>query len=112
LRAVLRGVHVTLSRLERGILELLNADRRVLPITNQVAGTRRVDCRWPELKLTIELDGFKYHNSRHTWDEDHRREREARARGDDFRRYTYRDVFEDSRAMMRELRVLVPRRAA
>jgi hypothetical protein len=32
------------------------------------------------------------------------REREARARGDDFRRYTWGDVFEDPGPMVSELR--------
>ena len=75
-----------------------------LPVTNRVAGGRRVDCRWPEHRLTIELDGYRYHRSRHAWEQDRRREREARARGDEFRRYTYGDVLEDPRFMLPELR--------
>ena len=39
----------------------------------------------------------------HVWEQDRQREREARARGDDFRRYTWDDVFEHPRLMMREL---------
>jgi hypothetical protein len=35
-------------------------------------------------------------------------EREAHARGDEFRRYTYGDVFEHPQLMMSELRVLLP----
>jgi hypothetical protein len=44
-----------------------------------------------------------------TWvrEQDRRREREAYARGDHFRRYTYGDVFEDARPMLRELRALL-----
>jgi hypothetical protein len=49
-----------------------------------------------------------YHGSRHAWEEDRRREREARARGDEFRRYTYGDVVERPRLMLAELRVLLP----
>ena len=80
----------------------------VLPITNRPAGGRRVDCRWPDLRLTVELDGYRYHHSRHAWEQDRRREREARARGDEFRRYTYGDVFEDPKLMMAELRAILP----
>jgi hypothetical protein len=54
-------------------------------------------------RLTVELDGYRYHSSRHAWELDRRREREAYARGDDFRRYTYGDVFEDSAPMLAEL---------
>ena len=105
LRQVMRGdVRVTLSALERRFLKLLRAEQLPLPLTNRPAGGRRVDCRWPEHRLTVGLDSYQFHNSRHSWEQDRLREREARARGDDFRRYTYRDVFEDPRLMIRELR--------
>jgi very-short-patch-repair endonuclease len=71
------------------------------------AGGRRVDCRWPERTLTVELDGYRYHRSRHAWEQDRRREREARARGDDFRRFTYGDLLEDPRYLLAELRALL-----
>jgi very-short-patch-repair endonuclease len=76
---------------------------------NRRAGTRRVDCRWPDIALTVELDGYRYHNSRHAWENDRRREREARARGDEFRRYTYGDVYEEPAAMLAELNLLLCR---
>ncbi len=109
LRRVLRGeVHVTLSELERRFLALLGDTGLVLPQTNRRAGERRVDCRWPEQRLIVELDSYRYHQSRRAWEQDRRREREARARGDEFRRYTYGDVFEDPRLMLQELRQLLP----
>jgi very-short-patch-repair endonuclease len=105
LRRIMHGdVRVTLSKLEARFLKHMCAERFPLPITNRPAGGHRVDCRWPEHGLTVELDGYRFHNSRHSWEQDRRREREARARGDDFRRYTYRDVFEDPRLMLAELR--------
>ena len=109
LRRVMSGdVKVTLSKLESHFLELLRTEGLPLPITNKPAGGRRVDCRWPDHRLTVELDGYQFHNSRHSWEQDRRREREARARGDDFRRYTYGDVFERPAPMLRELRYLRP----
>jgi hypothetical protein len=108
LRAVLRGeVHVTLSKLESRFLDCLRAAELPLPVTNRTAGGRRVDCRWSEQRLTVELDSYRYHHTRHAWERDRRREREAFARGDEFRRYTYADVTEDPRLMLRELRVLL-----
>jgi very-short-patch-repair endonuclease len=104
LRRVIHGdIHVTLSRLEAHFLELLRNENLPLPITNKPAGGHRVDCRWPEHRLTVELDGYRFHNSRHSWEQDRRRERQARARGDDFPRYTYGDVFEHPRPMLAEL---------
>ncbi len=113
LRAVLSGeVPVTQSLLERRFLGLLDEHRLPRPTTNKPTGTFRVDCRWPDFRLTVELDSYRFHNSRHAWEQDRRREREARARGDDFRRYTYGDACEDPRSMLCELRALLERRAA
>ena len=108
LRKVMRGdVHVTLSRLERRFLERLKGAALPLPETNRVAGTKRVDCRWPQHDLTVELDSYRFHNSSHAWELDRRREREAHSRGDQFRRYTRDDVFEDPKRMLAELRGLL-----
>jgi len=109
LRKILRGeVRVTLSKLERVFLRRLRQAGLGLPETNRPAGGRRVDCRWPEQRLTVELDSYRFHHSRYAWEQDRRREREARARGDEFRRYTYGDVFEEPRLMLGELRELLP----
>jgi very-short-patch-repair endonuclease len=108
LRAVLRGeARVALSKLERRFLERLRQAGLPLPRTNRPAGGRFVDCRWPDQRVTVELDSYRYHRSRYAWEQDRRREREAYARGDQFRRYTYGDVFEEPGAMLTELRGLL-----
>ena len=108
LRAALRGeARVTLSPLERRFLKLLTEAGLSLPETNRRAGAHWVDCRWPEKRLTVELDSYRYHHTRHAWEQDRRRERRARARGDEFRRYTWGDVYEDRRFMLAELRALL-----
>jgi Transcriptional regulator, AbiEi antitoxin len=110
LMRVLHGdVRVTLSRLESRFLNRLRKADLPLPVTNRVADGRRVDCRWPERRLTVELDSYRFHNSRHSWEQDRQREREARARGDEFRRYTWADVVEEPRLMLTELRGLLGR---
>jgi hypothetical protein len=43
----------------------------------------------------------------HAWELDRRREREARARGDDFRRFTWGDVFNHPGQMLTELRAVI-----
>jgi hypothetical protein len=55
----------------------------------------------------VELDSYRFHHSRHAWEQDRRRERDARARGDEFRRYTWADVFEEPAQMLAELRRLL-----
>jgi hypothetical protein len=104
----MRGeAHVLLSKLEKRFLARLRAVGLPLPRTNRVAGGRRVDCRWPEHRLTVELDSYQFHHTRHAWEQDRKREREAYARGDEFRRYTWGDVFEGPAPMMRELGALL-----
>jgi hypothetical protein len=108
LRRVLHGdAPVVLSELERLFLALLREVGLPLPITNRLAGGFYVDCRWPGHRLTVELQSYGFHNSRHSWDQDHRRPRIARRRGDRFRSYTWTDVAEDPRDMLRELRELL-----
>ena len=113
LRRTLRGdVRVTLSALEKRFLTRLREAHLPLPETNRPAGGRRVDCRWPERGLTVELDSYRFHHSRHAWEQDRRREREAHARGDEFRRYTWGDVYEHPRLMLKELAGLLRGRAS
>lgn len=111
LRDVLRGdVPISLSRLESTFLTLVRDSGLPTPHTNRRAKGRRVDCRWPAYRLTVELDSYRFHRSRHAWELDRRREREAHARGDEFRRYTYDDVVAHPRQMLRELRSLLRQR--
>lgn len=109
--AVLGEIPVTLSQLERRFRRVLADAGLPLPDeTNAPAGEGRVDCRYHDPPLTIELDSYGFHASRHAWEQDRRREREAYARGDEHRRYTYGDVFEDPALMLSELRSLLARR--
>src|SRR4051794_14037540 len=116
LRAVMRGeTPVTIGEMERVFFEVLRAANLPLPATNKRVDGRRVDCRWPG--LTVELDSYRFHNSRYGWEQDREREREARKRGDEFRRYTWWDVTDGRAAMLAELRELIrsgcaPRSAA
>jgi hypothetical protein len=108
LRRVLWGdIPVTLSRLECLSLAAVRDAALPLPETNRPASSRRVDCRWPEHRLTVELDSYRYHHTRHSWELDREREREARARGEEFRRYTWTDVTENRRSMLTDLRRLL-----
>jgi hypothetical protein len=108
LRRVIWGeVPVSLSRLESRFLERLREAGLPLPEMNGRVDGRYVDCRWPDHHLTVELDSYRYHRTRHVWEQDHQREREARARGDEFRRYTWLDVAEEPDPMVADLRQLL-----
>ena len=62
LRRILRGDEpVTMSALERRFLRVLEAAGLPRPQTNRIASGRYVDCRWPEQRLTVELDSYRFH---------------------------------------------------
>jgi hypothetical protein len=106
--AVMYGeVPVTLSETERVFFEALREEGLPLPEMNRPAGGRRIDARWPGHRLTVELDSYRYHNSRHAWEQDRQRERAARAREDQFQRFTWADVVERPRVTERDLRRLL-----
>jgi hypothetical protein len=107
LRAIMRGdTPVTLSKMERLAFARISAAGLPLPEANRIASERRVDLRWPGL-LTVELLSYRFHNSRYAWERDHARRREARARGEEFRAYTWTDVTEEAGPMVAEIRRLV-----
>lgn len=104
LRMVAQGDHaLLLSKMEREFRALLRAAGLPLPVTNRREGAHYVDCRWPGRRLTVELDSYRFHRTRKAWEDDHERRRAARARGDAFRNYTWRDVHEAPAAMLSEL---------
>jgi hypothetical protein len=96
------AVPVSLSKMERMFFEAVREAGLPLPETNRSADGRRVDCRWPG-RLTVELDSYQFHNSHYSWEQGRRREREARARNEEFRRYTWTDVTEERDAMIADL---------
>jgi hypothetical protein len=109
LRRVMSGDEpVTLSRLESAFIALLRAHNLPLPKTNRRIGNHRLDCRWDDPSVTVELDSYRFHNSRHAWEQDRAREREARRRGEQPpRRYTWVDVVEEPEPTVRELTALL-----
>jgi hypothetical protein len=110
LRAIYQGDHpTTLSKMERKFLQLLKAHRFPPPQTNRHHAEGYVDCRWPAHHVTVELDSYRFHATRKAWERDVRRPRAARRRGDEHRRYTWADVFEDDAEMLAELDEVLPR---
>ncbi|MDX6692171.1 MAG: hypothetical protein QOG15_3628 [Solirubrobacteraceae bacterium] len=83
------GADVTLSILEDGFLALLKRHNLPLPRTNIDHAGDKVDCRWPEHNLTIELLSYTYHATRHAFETDI-----ARRRRSNHIAYTYGDIHE------------------
>ena len=93
---------VTLSFLEDGFLDLLTRNRLPLPRTNIDHHSDKVDCHWPEHDLTIELLSYRYHASRHAFEQD-----VARRRRSHHVAYTYGDIFERAEGTAAEVEQLL-----
>jgi len=100
---------ILLSELEHRFHTVLVEKALPPPKTNRREQEGFVDCRWPGHHLTVELDSYRFHRSRQAWESAYRRRRAARARGDEFRAYTWFDVAEDQTHMLGELAELLPR---
>jgi hypothetical protein len=108
LRRVMNGdTRALLSELERGFIALLRKHNLPLPRTNIPKDGHWVDCRWEEYPVTVELDSYRFHNTRHAWETDHTRGRKARRRGDEYRRYVWGDVFEEPDETAADVRQLL-----
>ncbi|MDX6679936.1 MAG: hypothetical protein QOE31_3988 [Solirubrobacteraceae bacterium] len=93
---------VTLSELEAGFVALLRKHRLPLPRTNVDHHGDKVDCHWPDHDLTIELMSYRYHASRHAFEQD-----VARRRRSNHIAYTYGDVFERAAQTAAEVAALL-----
>jgi hypothetical protein len=98
---------ILLSELERRFHAVLVGQSLPLPRTNRRETEGFVDCRWPQHRLAVELDSYRFHRSRKSWEAGYRRRRAARRRGDEFRSYTWFDVVEDQSHMLGELAELL-----
>jgi very-short-patch-repair endonuclease len=91
------------SHLERLFLSLVRAARLPRPRTNhEIAGHAR-DFVWPEQRLVVETDGYRYHSSRQARRRDSRRDRELTARGWRPARFTYEEIAFERDEVGREL---------
>jgi hypothetical protein len=108
LRRVIHGdERALLSVLERGFIALLRKHDLPLPRTNIPKDGHWVDCRWHEPPVTVELDSYQFHSTKHAWRQDYQREREARQRQDAYRRYIWDDVFDEPEPTVADLRQLL-----
>jgi very-short-patch-repair endonuclease len=85
------------SHLERLFLKLTRRAKLPKPRTNHEIAGRRRDFTWPDQRLVVETDGYRYHSSPAAKRRDNRRDRELTALGWRPVRFTYEEVaFEPS----------------
>lgn len=82
----------TRSLYERRLLRLLTAAGLPLPLTNVMLGDELVDGWWPDLKLVLEFDGWRYHGSRDRFERDRLRDQVLATAGHQVLRVTRRQI--------------------
>jgi predicted transcriptional regulator of viral defense system len=85
-------VEGTRSELERRFLGLCRQAGLPLPEANARIGRYTVDFVWPERRLVVETDGYRYHRGRQAFEDDRERDLRLRALGFDVLRFSYRQV--------------------
>jgi len=87
-----QSLHDTRSKYERRLLKLLRAAELPLPITNTLVAGKLVDGIWPDLKLVLEVDGWKDHRKRGQFETDRLRDQHLAASGHRVMRITTRQI--------------------
>jgi very-short-patch-repair endonuclease len=97
------------SHLERMFLALTRKARLPKPASNlEIAGRSR-DFAWPDQRLVVETDGYRYHSSRQAKRSDNRRDRQLTAQGWRPVRFTYEEIAFEPAEVAKELVVLLSR---
>jgi len=94
------------SPLEVAFLTLIEQGGLPRPRTNAPLNGHEVDAYWPDLKLIVELDGWRFHNTRQDFQRDRERDRDLTAAGQRVVRFTHRDIHERPAHVVETLRRL------
>lgn len=81
LLASYEGPLPTLTELEERGLEMIGRAGVPVPVAQHYAAAGRVDFYWPERKLILEMDSFRWHSSRDRFEQDRARDAEHLAQG-------------------------------
>jgi hypothetical protein len=99
----------TRSVLEERFFELCEIGGLPLPQVNAPLGRFMVDFFWPDVRLVVETDGVRVHNTRVKFEEDRARDAELTAAGFRVVRFTWQQITEDPAAVIAVLRRLLGR---
>jgi very-short-patch-repair endonuclease len=93
----------TRSDLERDFLNLCRRHGLPRPEVNVKLGRWTVDFLWPAERLAVETDSWGYHRGSVAFEDDHARDLDLRRRGYEVRRFTERQIVEESSVVAADL---------
>ena len=91
---------LTRSEAERRFLALIRAAKLPPPRTNVRVGRHEVDFLWAAERLIVEVDGFRFHSSRHAFERDRARDADLAALGHKVVRVTWRQIVREPYAVV------------
>ena len=98
---------ITRSDLERRFRTFLRKQHLPPPVHNTLVEGFVVDALWPDVRLIVELDGYRVHGRRRSFEDDRRRDRMLHAAGYTVIRITWRQLRDEPDAIARDLRALL-----
>jgi very-short-patch-repair endonuclease len=97
----------TQSDLERALLELIGSTDLPRPRTNILIEGELVDCAWPTHKLIVEVDSYRYHKTRRSFESDRARDAKLQKAGWRVLRITDRRLFNDPAGVLADVRAML-----
>ncbi|HWE33824.1 MAG TPA: DUF559 domain-containing protein [Solirubrobacteraceae bacterium] len=82
----------TASKAERAMKALLRKAQLPMPETNVWVAGFPADFCWPELRLIVEVDGYRYHGHRYAFERDHKRDQAHKTAHYEVLRFTWRNL--------------------
>jgi very-short-patch-repair endonuclease len=98
---------MTRSELERLFLRFCRRHRLPQPQVNVRVGRFEVDFLWPEQRVIVEADGYRYHGNRAAFESDRAKDAELQHLGYRVLRFTHRQIGHDPDAIARAIRALL-----
>jgi predicted transcriptional regulator of viral defense system len=105
-----RGPTLTRSELEEAFLAIIDRAGLARPRMNTKVRGYTVDAYWPERRLIVEIDSYKYHRSRSRFESDRRRDVLLQSAGLRTARFTDMRIEYEPVAVEHDLRALVDSR--
>jgi very-short-patch-repair endonuclease len=102
LRSLIEGdaPALTRSEAEERFLALIRAAELPAPEVNARVGRYEVDFLWRERALVVEVDGYRFHSSRASFERDRRRDADLTTRGLRVIRITWRRIVREPEALV------------
>ena len=104
LRSILTSGHERSSWLERRLARVLETAPLPPYFRELSVGNYFLDFAWPEVMLAVEVHGEKWHNRRTRWAKDLARHNELTALGWTLLHFTWDEIRNEPRAVVREIR--------